>query len=59
MPDTGTLTLRSPVLIVVQRDVGHLVTLDPLQEVVHGFLFVTADVVGTAELHLLTEEHRQ
>lgn len=45
--------VMSPVLVVIQGDVGHLVTLDPLQEVRHGFLFVAACVVGTAQLHLL------
>lgn len=43
--------------MVVQRHVGHLVTVNPLQEVGHGLLLVTADVVGAAELHLLTEEN--
>lgn len=46
----------SPVLVVVQRDVGHLVTIDPLQEVGHRLLFVTVDVVRTAQLHLLLRE---
>lgn len=45
--------VTSPVLAVVQGDVGHLVTLDPLQEVRHGFFFVAACVVGTTQLHLL------
>lgn len=43
----------SPVLVVIQWDVGQLVTLDPLQEVSHGLLFVTVGVVRTAQLHLL------
>ncbi len=48
--------MLSPVLVVIQRDVGLLVTIDPLQEVGHSFLFVTVDVVRTAQLHLLRRD---
>ena len=54
-----SLQICSPVLVVVQRDVGHLVTLDPLQEVGHSLLFVTVFVVRTAQLHLLFERERE
>lgn len=48
----------SPVLGVVQGDVGHLVAFDPLQEVRHGFLLVTACIVRTAQLHLLWDVNK-
>lgn len=44
---------QSPVLGVIEGDVGHRITFDPLQEVGHGLLFVTAGVVRAAQLHLL------
>lgn len=47
-----------PVLAVVQGDVGQLVTVDPLQEVRHRLLLVTAGVVRAAQLHLLWDVDR-
>lgn len=45
----------SPVFVVIQRDVGELIALDSLEKIFHGFLFIAADVIRAAELHLLQE----
>ena len=51
-------TEPGPVLVVVQGQIGQLVTFDPLEEVGHSFLFVTVCVVWTAQLHLLFEKRQ-
>lgn len=52
------LQVLLPVLAVVQWNIVQLVTVDPLQEVSHGLLFVTVHIIRTAQLYLLSSERQ-
>ena len=52
--------VSSPVLNLVQRLVGRLVTFDPLHEILDCLLCVAVNVVWASQLHLLQErKHRE